>query len=110
MDKPYNSAIGRYNASGFEKRTRHQFWMVFVEGKETMPRLRHPSPQSAILEATRLARLNPYLDVFILEATGFIRQSDPLPPISYHHTSGKSGGQPLDFTRYSTGIKSDGKE
>ena len=98
----YNSAIGRYNAEGYEKKTRYRFWMVFVEGKN-MPTVRHPSEGSAQREAERLAREFPDYDVFVLFAGSFVRQAAPEPPVKWQNTTGESGGRPMDTCDFLTG-------
>jgi len=100
----YNSAVGRYNASGYEKKTRYRFWMVFVEGKG-MPSVRHPSERSAQREAQRLARENPEYDVFVLFAGSFVRLAEPEPPVKWHSTTGESGGRPIDLHSCITGAR-----
>jgi len=99
MSEKYNSAIGRFNAEGFEKKTRYRFWMVYVEGKG-MPTVRHPSEGSAQREAERLARENPDCDVFVLFAGSFVRTAAPEPPVKWSTATGESGGRPLDFRDY----------
>ena len=98
-ERRYNSAIGRFNAEGFEKKTRYRFWMVLVEGKG-MPTVRHPSESSARREAERLARENPLSDVFVMFAGSFVRLASPEPPVKWGTTTGESGGKSLDLRDY----------
>ena len=60
------------------KKNRQRFWMCFVDG-EACPRYRHYSGQDAMKEAERLAKLT-NKDVFLLEATDFVRYTPPTPP------------------------------
>lgn len=103
-ERRYNSAIGRFNAEGFEKKTRYRFWMVYVEG-QGMPTVRHPSEASARREAERLARENPLCDVFVMCAAMFVRLAEPEPPVKWANTTGESGGRPLDISQYRTGVR-----
>lgn len=56
--------------------TRFQFWMVWHE-EGNGPTYRHNSKQSAIDEATRLAKLAPGEVFFVLKATAGIRAKEP---------------------------------
>lgn len=50
------------------------FWMVWNEARE-VPRVKHPSYESAVREAERLARTNPGETFHVLIATdAFIKQ------------------------------------
>lgn len=102
-ERRYNSAIGRFNAEGFEKKTRYRFWMVYVEG-QGVPTVRHPSESSARREAERLARENPECDVFVMFAGSFVRLADPEPPVKWATTTGESGGKPLDLSHYQQAV------
>lgn len=103
-ERKYNSAVGRYNAEGYEKKTRFRFWMVLVEGK-AMPTVRHPSESSARREAERLARENPECDVFVMFAGSFVRVASPEPPVKWQNTTGDSGGRSLDMRDYRAEVR-----
>lgn len=52
-----------------------RFWMVYGMG-QGQPTARHKTFDSARAEASRLARLNPGIDFFVLEAVGAARKVD----------------------------------
>lgn len=56
-----------------------KFWMITGDGNS--PKVRHANRQDAVREAERLAKTNPGIEFFVLEAvemltqpTGFVRQ------------------------------------
>lgn len=53
------------------------FWMVYGLNQRA-PVVRHKSEMSAIREAERLARGNPQVSFFVLEATHRLRKNDVL--------------------------------
>ncbi|MBO6901404.1 MAG: hypothetical protein JJ864_08660 [Rhizobiaceae bacterium] len=55
---------------------RFQFWLVWHEDGGT-PRFRHQSKQSALDEATRLAKLTPGECFFVLKATAGVIANEP---------------------------------
>lgn len=59
---------------------RAAFWMVFGEGQRA-PAVMHHSPESATDEARRLARTNPGLRFFVLEAKRGYMTADPITEI-----------------------------
>ena len=60
-----------------EKSNRQRFWMCFVDGGES-PNHKHYAHSIAVKEAERLAELT-RRDVFVLEATNFVRFAPPIP-------------------------------
>lgn len=70
------------------KRTRLRFWMCRVDG-ESEPRFRHWDEGEAVKEAERLASLTGK-DVFLLEASTFVRpeklEPPPEPPLTWKDT------------------------
>lgn len=53
------------------------FWLVWNPAGHRPPTFRHPTPESAIVEAGRLAEANPGATFFILAATGFAIAEKP---------------------------------
>lgn len=56
---------------------KHQFWLVWHEDGGH-PRYRHSSKQSALDEATRLAKLTPGECFFVLKATAGVIADEPV--------------------------------
>ena len=61
-----------------QKKNRQRFWMCYVDGK-SYPHYKHYSKQGAMHEAERLAK-GVGGDVFVLEASQFVRYNPPVPP------------------------------
>jgi len=61
-----------------QKAGRKKFWMCFVDGKD-VPKYQHWNKLEAKTEAERLAKTTGY-DVFLLEATWWVRIKPPVPP------------------------------
>lgn len=55
-----------------------KFWMVWGKGT-SRPTMQHPSEESAVIEATRLAGINQGSEFFILEATKVFKTATPPP-------------------------------
>lgn len=55
---------------------KEQFWLVWREDS-SMARYRHPSKQHAMIEAERLAKLNPGECFYVLKATGGVVADAP---------------------------------
>lgn len=67
-----------------EKLNRKRFWMCYVDNGN-YPRCQHWSKEEANVEATRLAILTSN-DVFVLEASMFVRPLKPQPPVTWKAT------------------------
>lgn len=67
------------------KETRQLFWMCYAEAGD-IPRLKHWTEAQARTEAERLAILTSE-DVFLLEATMFVRIQPPTPPVVWKCTT-----------------------
>ena len=53
-----------------------KFWLVWNPARSA-PLMKHPSQESARVEAERLARINPGQQFWVLEARGYMRTIDP---------------------------------
>lgn len=51
------------------------FWMVYGAGQRA-PTVRHKTPESALEEASRLARLAPDVEFFVLQAVSHVVKRD----------------------------------
>lgn len=51
------------------------FWMVYGAGRGS-PTAKHKTPESAIAEATRLARVAPDTEFFVLQAVAHVVKRD----------------------------------
>ena len=66
------------------KKTRCKFWMVYVDGMGST-KAQHFVEEEARREAGRLARQTGR-DVFLLEASEYVRALPPEPPVSWRST------------------------
>ena len=66
------------------KKDRKKFWMCMVDEARS-PTMKHWSESEARAEAERLSRQTEQ-DVFILEATEFVRLKKPEPPMVWKET------------------------
>jgi hypothetical protein len=57
---------------------RGKFWMITGDGNQ--PKVRHPSRAIAVKEAERLAKANPGIKFYVLEAVDVIEQ-----PVKLNH-------------------------
>ncbi len=64
-----------------KKKDRQKFWFCFIENGE-YPKHRHYERNDAVREAERLAELTKQ-DVFLLEASEFVRYNPPVPPTTF---------------------------
>ena len=103
MKRQYNSAVGRYNAEGYEKPQRHGHFMVGVEGLNSVDGHRFPTHKSALRRATELAAIYPKADVFIYRAESYVRHNG----VTEHITSGVIGGEPIRLRDYQLDLGGD---
>ncbi|HEX6216712.1 MAG TPA: hypothetical protein VFZ38_17880 [Vicinamibacterales bacterium] len=62
--------------------TDEKFWIVWCPTHGTPPRVKHPSIQTALHEAERLARMNPGSEFFVMGAE-FGRQVDSMTRVTF---------------------------
>lgn len=55
------------------------YWMVWARHRQWMPIYRHPTPESAHAEASRIAALNPGKPIFVVRIEA-VQVSDPPTP------------------------------